>query len=359
MKQFSINNSGVTSIAGTANQIAVSGSTGSVTLSLPSAVTFPGTVTLNADPTQPLQAATKQYVDSVAEGLHIHASVGAATTANIADLGDPPAQIDGVTLTDGMRVLVKNQSNQAQNGIYVYVASTTELIRASDFNSAAEIQGGDFVFVTGGNTYDNTGWVQTATVTTLGTDPIVWDQFSGAGTYLAGNGLTLNGNTFSINTAITADLNSIQTLTNKTLTSPSITNPSVSGLYLTDNTIVVEGTDNTFETTINFTDPTADRTITFKDESGTVAYTSDITSAINGLPAAGYTRKYSLTIGNGTNTSYTVNHNLGTRDVQVQVYDTTTYDTVEVDVIRTDTNNVTVAFSAAPASNAYRVVVVG
>ena len=354
-----ISNEGVTSLTGTANQIAVSGSTGSVTLSLPSAVTFPGTVTLNADPTQPLQAATKQYVDSVAEGLHIHASVGAATTANIADLGDPPAQIDGVTLTDGMRILVKNQSNQAQNGIYVYVASTTELIRASDFNSAAEIQGGDFVFVTGGNTYDNTGWVQTATVTTLGTDPIVWDQFSGAGTYLAGNGLTLNGNTFSINTAITADLNSIQTLTNKTLTSPSITNPSVSGLYLTDNTIVVEGTDNTFETTINFTDPTADRTITFKDESGTVAYTSDITSAINGLPAAGYTRKYSLTIGNGTNTSYTVNHNLGTRDVQVQVYDTTTYDTVEVDVIRTDTNNVTVAFSVAPASNAYRVVVVG
>ncbi len=356
---ITVTNAGVTGISGTTNQIAVSGSTGSVTLSLPNAVTFPGTVTLNADPTQALHAATKQYVDAVAEGLHIHASVQTATNANITDLSDPPAAIDGVTLTNGMRVLVKNQSTQSQNGIYVYDSATTALVRASDFDSAAEIQGGDFVFVTGGNTYDNTGWVQTATVTNLGADAIVWDQFSGAGTYTAGNGLTLSGSIFSIDTAVTTDLNSVQTLTNKTLTAPTITNPSVSGLYISDNTITVEGTSDSFETTINFTDPTADRTITFKDESGTVAYTADITSAINGLTSAGYTKKYSVSVGNGTNTSFTVNHNLGTRDVQVQVYDSATYDTVEVDVIRTDTNNVTVAFSIAPASNAYRVVVVG
>ena len=351
---LTISNTGVASIAGTANQIAASGSTGSVTLSLPNAVTFPGSVTLNADPTTALGAATKQYVDAVAEGLHIHASVAAATTANIADLDNPPASVDGVTLTDQMRVLVKNQSTTSQNGIYVYDLATTALVRASDFNSSAEIQGGDFVFVTGGTAYDNTGWVQTEKVTTLGTDPIVWVQFSGAGTYSAGNGLTLTGSAFSINTAITADINSSQTLTNKTLTSPVINNPTVSGLYLSDNNIVIEGTADAFETTLIFTDPTADRSITFKDESGTVAYTADITSALTS-----YTRKYSANVGNASATSISVTHSLSTRDVQVQVYDNATYDTVEVDVVRTDTNTVTVSFASAPALNAYRVVVIG
>ena len=421
-----ISNEGVTSISGTANQITASGSTGSVTLSLPSAVTFPGTVTLNADPTQALQAATKQYVDAVAEGLHIHASVDTATTANISDLADPPATIDGVTLTDQMRVLVKNQTTQSENGIYVYDLATTALVRASDFNSAAEIAGGDFVFCTGGSTYDNTGWVQTEAVNTVGTDAIIWQQFSGAGTYLAGNGLTLTGSTFSINTAITADLSTAQTLTNKTLTSPVI-----SGLYLSDNNIIVEGTNDIHETTLVFTDPTADRTITFKDETGTVAYTADITSAINalsttdieegtnlyytderaqdavggivsgsnslsvtyvdGTPAINFdttlattsylsktsglavdisslesklvtdsfTKKATASVGNGSATSFAVSHNLGTRDVHVQIYDNASYDTVEADVVRTDSNTVTVSFASAPSNNAYRIVVVG
>lgn len=421
-----IGNTGVLSVSGTSNQISASTTDGAVTVSLPNDVTFPGTVTLNADPTQALHAATKQYVDSVAEGLHVHASVSAATTANIADLADPPATIDGVTLTDQMRVLVKNQSTQSQNGIYVYDLATTALVRASDYNSAAEIDAGDFVFVVYGDTWASTGWVQENNISTLGTDPIVWTQFSGAGTYLAGNGLTLTGNTFSIDTLITADLSTAQTLTNKTLTSPV-----VSGLYLSDNNIIVEGTDNTHETTLVFTDPTADRTITFKDETGTVAYTADITSAINalsttdieegtnlyytderaqdaiGLNTTGsnslsftyndslgtfafdttlattsylsktsglavdissletklvtdsFTRKATANVGNASATSFAVEHNLNTRDVQVQVYDNATYDTVEVDVVRTDANTVTVSFATAPGTNAYRVVVVG
>jgi hypothetical protein len=419
---LSIGNTGVTSVAGTTNQITASGSTGSVTFSLPSAVTFPGSVTLNADPTQALQAATKQYVDAVAEGLHVHASVATATTANIADLADPPAAIDGVTLIDGMRVLVKNQTATAENGIYVYDLATTALVRASDFNSAAEIQGGDFVFVTGGSTFDNTGFVQTETVTTLGTDPILWSQFSGAGTFVAGNGLTLTGNSFSIDTAVTVDVSTSQTLTNKTLTSPTI-----SGLYLSDNNIIVEGTDDAHETTLNFTDPTQDNTITFKNATGTVAFTSDIPSNTDGLAqgstnlyftveaaqdavgnslsgsnslaatyndeagtfafdttlaatsymskASGlavdisaletklvtdsFTKKVATSVGNGADTSFAITHSLNTEDVLVQVFDNSTHDTVEVDVVRTDANTVTVSFSTAPTSNAYRVVVIG
>jgi hypothetical protein len=290
---------GVSSIAGTTNQITASTSTGAVTLSLPNAVTFPGTVTLNADPQNALEAATKQYVDSVAEGLHVHASVKAATTSNIDLSTDLEAGdvIDGVTLVAGDRVLVKNQSTTSQNGIYV--ASTSgAAVRASDYNTAAEIDPGDFFFVTGGTTYDNTGWVQTSTITTLGTDPITFEQFSGAGTYLAGNGLTLTGNTFSINTGVTVDLSTAQTLTNKTLTSPV-----VSGLYLSDNNIIVEGTDNTHETTLNFTDPTQDNTITFKDATGTVAFTTDIETAVDGFGNA-------VTGGTGISASYASTSNV-------------------------------------------------
>lgn len=342
---LTIDNDGVLSVSGTSNQISASTVSGATTLSLPNAVIFPGTVTLNADPQNALEAATKQYVDAVAEGLHIHASVEAATTASV-DLSSPPAAIDGVTLTNNMRVLVKNQSTTSQNGIYVYNSASAILTRASDFNSSSEIQGGDFVFVTGGSTYDNSGWVQTEKVTTVGTDPILFTQFSGAGTYLAGNGLTLTGNTFSINTGVTVDLSTAQTLTNKTLTSPV-----VSGLYLSDNNIIVEGTNDIHETTLVFTDPTQDNTITFKNASGTVAFTSDIPSDL--------ARKFSANVGNGSATSFSVNHNLGSRDVVVNVYDNATYDTVETDVVRTDSNNVTVSFSAVPSNNAYRVVIIG
>jgi len=342
---LTIDNDGVLSVSGTSNQISASTVSGATTLSLPNAVIFPGTVTLNADPQNALEAATKQYVDAVAEGLHIHASVEAATTASV-DLSSPPAAIDGVTLTNNMRVLVKNQSTTSQNGIYVYNSASAILERASDFNSSSEIQGGDFVFVTGGSTYDNSGWVQTEKVTTVGTDPILFTQFSGAGTYLAGNGLTLTGNTFSINTGVTVDLSTAQTLTNKTLTSPV-----VSGLYLSDNNIIVEGTNDIHETTLVFTDPTQDNTITFKNATGTVAFTSDIPSDL--------ARKFSANVGNGSATSFSVNHNLGSRDVVVNVYDNATYDTVETDVVRTDSNNVTVSFSAVPSNNAYRVVIIG
>ena len=193
---ITINNTGVTSLTGTASQISVSASNGDPIISLPSAVTFPGTVTLNADPSQSLQAATKQYVDAVAEGLHVHASVATSTTVNV-NLNDAPESIDGITLTNGMRILVKNQSNLAQNGIYTYSASADALVRATDYDSSGEVQAGDFVFVSGGSAHANTGWVQTNNVSTLGTDPISWSQFSGAGTYTAGTGLALDGTIFS------------------------------------------------------------------------------------------------------------------------------------------------------------------
>jgi len=177
--------------------------------------TFTGAVVLPGDPEQALEAATKAYVDAVAEGLHIHESCVAATSANVnITTGLEPGDIiDNVTLAEGNRVLVKSQTNSAQNGIYVVQASGAAL-RASDFNEAMEVDGGDFVFVTGGDLYDNTGWVQTTTnVVTIGTDPIVFTQFSGAGTYTAGYGLELNNGT-----VFEVDADTIAPIANPTFT---------------------------------------------------------------------------------------------------------------------------------------------
>jgi len=161
--------------------------------------TFTGAVVLAADPSTALGAATKQYVDSLAEGLHIHASVVAATTANVnlssaLENGDT---LDGVTLATGNRILVKNQSTASENGIYVVAASGAPS-RATDFDAPAEIDGGDFVFVTGGTVNDNTGWVQTNTVGTVGTDAIAFSQFAGAGTVTAGTNISVAGNQVSV-----------------------------------------------------------------------------------------------------------------------------------------------------------------
>jgi hypothetical protein len=141
------------------------------------------------------EIATRQYVDSVSEGLHIHASVAVATEENI-DLASPPSTIDGVTLVEGMRVLVKDQTNAAQNGIYVFEDGS--LVRAEDHDTASEVQAGDFVFVEGGTTYGATGWVQLNSVSTLGTDPIEWTQFLGAGTFGGGTGIDVDGQEISI-----------------------------------------------------------------------------------------------------------------------------------------------------------------
>jgi len=158
-------------------------------------------ITNLANPTAAQDAATKDYVDNVAQGLDIKASVIAATTVNITLSG--AQTIDGVSIVAGDRVLVKDQSAPADNGIYVADNSTWS--RAPDANTWDELRSA-FTFVEQGTTQSDTGWVCTVNAGgTLGTTPVTWTQFSGAGTYAAGTGLTLTGNTFSItNTGVTA-----------------------------------------------------------------------------------------------------------------------------------------------------------
>lgn len=155
-------------------------------------------------PNNSTDAATKGYVDAVSEGLHVHPAARAAILTNVAiatglENGDTAG---GVTLATGDRVLLNGQTNGAENGIYVVQASGPAL-RAADFDTALEIDSGDFIFVSAG-TYANTGWVQTLKPAIIGTDPISFTQFSGAGTFTAGNGLILDGTVFEINENITA-----------------------------------------------------------------------------------------------------------------------------------------------------------
>ena len=158
-------------------------------------------ITNLADPTSAQMAATKNYVDSVAQGLSVKASVAVATTANITLSG--LQTIDGYTTLAGDRVLVKNQSTAANNGIYI--AASGAWTRSVDMSTWAETMGA-FTFVENGTAQADTGWVSTTTAGgTLGTTAINFTQFSGAGTYSAGTGLTLTGNAFSItNTAVSA-----------------------------------------------------------------------------------------------------------------------------------------------------------
>jgi hypothetical protein len=180
-------------------------------------------VAVTQDPVSALQLATKQYVDAVAEGLHVHASCAAATTGTLASITGGTVTynngtagvgatltlsvaltvLDGYALVNGDRVLVKNEVTTANNGIYTWATGGTVLTRATDFDTAVEMASGDFTFVTYGTLYGSTGWVQTDPVTVVGTSPVTWIQFSGSGSYTAGNGLQLIGSQFSLISPVT------------------------------------------------------------------------------------------------------------------------------------------------------------
>ena len=436
-------------------------------------------VTGLSQPVNDTDQANKLYVDSVAQGIDIKQSVRVATTQNITLSGTQT--IDGIQVVQGNRVLVKNQTDASQNGIYVVQQGAWT--RSTDANTNDKVHPGMFTFVEEGTTNQDSGWVLvTDQPITLGTTNLEFEQFSGAGQIVAGAGLTKTGNTLNIGSGdgITVGADSIsatvdgttigltgtspnksltvlkvpnqltfgtglsqlgtfdgqtqrtvsvsygttagtavegphatattgihgvgtgyivgttltQTLTNKTLTSP-IMNTSITLKNTTRNITLKWVEPQTQQRDITFGDPGANdyvaylsatqtlqnKTLTLPtiDQSGVKLRTESSALEVRNNQNSQYqavkqltfyrssdgkevTYKYQTTItGTGSDDQFTITHNIGSRDVQVQVYQQASpYDEVEVGVERTDTNNVEIYFAQnVPLSTEYRVVVIG
>lgn len=218
-----------------------------------------------ANPSNPQDAATKSYVDSVAAGLSPKPSVVNATTiplpanvyvngalgigATLTATNNGALIVDGVTNAVLDRILVKNEAAPANNGIYVVTATGSGILpyiltRATDNNQASEFDGA-FVFVESGTVNVSSGWVCTATGTVvMGTTAINWTQFSGAGEITVGTGLTQTGNTISVtgnltnwfNTPISAVQPAASALTNL-----SVSNALPLGISITTPTNTAKG----------------------------------------------------------------------------------------------------------------------
>ncbi len=153
-----------------------------------------------ATPSAANDAANKSYVDGVAQGLKVHDNVKLATTANgtLASAFANGETIDGVALETSDRILIKNQTDASENGIYVVQASGAPS-RASDMDAGAEFAG-SFVFVTHGTENADCSFVCTVEPDnfTLGTTNVTWAQFASAGQITASTGLSKSGNSISI-----------------------------------------------------------------------------------------------------------------------------------------------------------------
>ena len=156
--------------------------------------------------------ANKAYVDSVSQGLDVKNSVEAATTANLSatysngtagvgatlTFGSAVTTLDGYTLVNGDRILVKDQTNAFENGIYTRTSSTV-FTRAIDADTSSDLSGGVFVFVEQGTLNGDNGYVFTHNgAPTIGTTNLPVSQFSGAGQITAGAALTKTGNQLDV-----------------------------------------------------------------------------------------------------------------------------------------------------------------
>ena len=241
-------------------------------------------------PTAAGDAVPKSYVDSAVEGLAWKDSARVGTQSNI-NLASPGATIDGVTMASQDRVVVRNQSTQSQNGIYVWNGASTALTRSIDASTFAELE--QAIIAVEEGTDAGTTWRQTQINGTIDVSNVIFTSFAAA--------------------------------------APAASETTAGIAELATQAEVDAGTDDL-----------------------------RIVTPLKLATWSGRLRKVSTSVGDGSATSYVVTHNLNTRDVIIRVFPNSgQYDDVEVDVQRTSTTTATLAFATAPASNAYRVVVLG
>jgi len=235
-------------------------------------------------------AVPKSYVDSAIEGLAWKDSARVGTQSNL-NLSSPGSTIDGITMASQDRVLVRNQSTQTQNGIYVWNGSAVAMTRSLDASTFAELE--QAVLTVEEGTDAGTTWRQTQVNGTIDSSNVLFTSFGAS--------------------------------------SPAASETTAGIAEIATQAEVDAGTDD-----------------------------ARIITPLKLANWSGRLRKVSSSVGDGSATTYTVTHNLNTRDVIVRVYPNSgEYDDVEVDVQRTSVNAVAVVFATAPASNAYRVVVLG
>jgi len=235
-------------------------------------------------------AVPKSYVDSAIEGLAWKDSVRVSTQGNI-DLSAPGATIDGITMASGDRVLVRSQTTQSQNGIYVWNGAAVAATRSLDASTFAELEQAIVPVEEGSDA--GTQFRQTQVNGTIDSSNVVFTSFG--------------------------------------TSAPSASESTAGIAEIATQTETDTGTDD-----------------------------SRIVTPLKLKTWSGAPKRYAAAFGDGSATSYTITHNLGSRDLTVAVYrNSGNYDEVECDVEHSTTNTVTLKFSAAPTSNQYRVVVFG
>ena len=281
----------------TVNGLTITSTNGTLTLANGSSIvtsggnsiTFVSTGTTSVTLPTSGTLATQAYVDAVKVGLDVKDSVRVTTTANIASLNSTMT-IDGVAVIAGDRVLVKDQTTTADNGIYV-VVSGGAWTRATDFDSSQEVTPGAFAFVEEGTVSADTGWVLTTNGTiTVGTTGLSFTQFSGAGSILAGTGLTKTGNTLAIDSTV-ATLTGSQALTNKSINGLTVTSTTGTLTVVNGGSLVTAGAYSTTLTSTNTTSVTLPTSGTLATLAGTESLTN---KTVNGLTVTSTTGTLTL-----------------------------------------------------------------
>jgi hypothetical protein len=277
-----------------------------------------------ADGSSATDAVTLQQMQAFVRGLDWKELVRAASTGNL-NLSSPGASIDGVSMSSGDRFLAKDQSTGSQNGIYVWNGAAAAATRANDADTSAKVTSGLATTVTEGTANGDKLFVLTTNdPIVLNTTALVFSQLGGGGTtYTAdGQGIELSGSQFSLELDGTTLSKSASGLR---------VGSGAAGAGLVEATGVLAVGAGT-GITVNADDVAIDTSIV--------------------------TRKYAADCAATTNPQ-TFTHNLGTKDVTVEVVEVSTGNTVLADVTRPTTNTVSVDFGGAPSAAQYRVLVRG
>jgi hypothetical protein len=374
---LTIANTGVTSILGTANEVEVSASAGAVTLSLPS--------TINADTTGNANTATT------------------LATARTISLG---GDLSGSASFNGSADITINATVGA-NSVALGTDTTGDYVAGATAGSGITVGGsggeGSSLTITNTGVLSLTGTANEVNVSASAGNVTIGlpDDVTIGGNLVVTGDLTVSGSTTYLNTA-TLQVEDNKVVLNSNATGTPTVDAGIEiergdypnaelfwdeseGKWTASNgsasfALSLAGHTHTSSDITNFQEAVEDVVGAMATDSGTVdltytdngagagtlsasvilAASASYLSTTSGLAVItdGFSRKVSANL-TGSATSYAITHNLGTRDVTVNVYDNATYETVETDIVRTDSNTVTVSFAVAPTSNAYRVVIVG